>query len=140
MFLPSSPHRGCETLRSRASLDATRCGGVEPSVATIVRCSMPYAPYFFSSFSRNAIHLPSGLHSGLPRPPRLVIGDSAFSVDPGFESTTNSWLEGSRSGSELRLLVKAMRVPSGDQEGDPSSALPPVSRSSFFDARSNRYT
>ena len=100
---------------------------------------MPYAPYFFSSFSRKAIHLPSGLHSGLPRPPRLVAALSAFSVDPAFASMTNSCADGSRSGSGLRLLVKAMRVPSGDHDGEPSSALPPVSRSSFFDARSNRW-
>src|SRR5258706_15260618 len=138
MFLPSSPHRGCETLRSRASLDATRCGGVEPSVATIVRCSMPYAPYFFSSFSRNAIDFPSGLHSVLPRPPRLVVGDSAVSVDPALASITNSWLDGSRSGSPWRLLANAIRVPSGDQEGDDSSALPLVNRSSFLAATSKR--
>ena len=74
MLLPSSPQRGCETPRSSASLAATRCGGVAPSAATIARCSMPYASYFFSSPSRNAIHLPSGLNSGLPRPPRLAIG------------------------------------------------------------------
>src|SRR5439155_15122274 len=99
---------------------------------------MPYAPYFFSSFSRNAIDFPSGLHSALPRPPRLVVGDSAFSVDPALAAITNSWLDGSRSGSSWRLLVNAMRVPSGDQDGDDSSALAVVSRSTVFEARSNR--
>ena len=51
---------------------------------------MPYAPYFFSSFSRYAIHLPSGLQSTLPRPTRLVDGVNAFSVDPAFASTMKS--------------------------------------------------
>ena len=72
------------------------------------------------------------------RPPRLVAGVSAFSVDPGFASATNNWLDGSRSGSSWRLLVNAMRVPSGDHDGDDSSALPVVSRSSFLVAMSNR--
>ncbi len=91
-----------------------------------------------SSPSRNAIRFPSALHSGLPRPPRLVTGVSAFSVDQAFASTTNSWLDGSRSGSSLRLLMNAMRVPSGDHDGEDSSALPAVSRSKFFDPMSNR--
>src|SRR5690349_1590127 len=99
---------------------------------------MPYAPYFFSSPSRNAIHLPSGLHSGLPRLPRLVAGANAFSVDPGVASITNSWDDGSRSGSGARLLMNAMRAPSGDHDGDASSAVPFDRRSSFFDSRSNR--
>src|SRR5256885_3484877 len=120
MLWPSSPHRGWEMPRSSASLAATRLGGAEPSVGTIVRCSMPYAPYFFSSPSRNAIHLPSELHSALPRLPRLVAGDNALSAAPALASTTNSCDEGSRSGSGARLLMNAIRVPSGDHDGDAS--------------------
>src|SRR5262245_20048691 len=120
MLLPSSLHRGCETPRSSASAAFTRSGTREPSLATRVKCSIPYAPHCFSSPSRNAIHRPSWLHSALPRPPRLVIGESALSVDPGFASATNSWLDGSRSGSGLRLLMNAIRVPSADHDGDDS--------------------
>ena len=38
-----------------------------------------------------------------PRPPRLVGGVSAFSVEPGFASATNIWLDGSRSGSVVAI-------------------------------------
>src|SRR5688572_15146029 len=93
---------------------------------------MPYDANFLSSLSRKAIHFPSGLHSGSERPPRLSIGVSAVSVDPGRASTTKTWLMGSRSGSGWRLLMNAMRVPSGDQDGDDSSTVPFVSRSSDF--------
>src|SRR5437867_2576794 len=99
---------------------------------------MPYAPHFFSSPSRNVIHFPSGLHSTRERPPRLVIGVSAVSVEPGLASTTKIWLVGSRSGSALRLLVNAIRDPSGDHDGDDSSNFDVVRRSSFLVATSNR--
>ena len=71
--------------------------------------------------------MPSGLSSGLPRPPPRSLS-SAFSVDSFFASTMN-WLEGSRSD---RVTVA--------HEGDPRavrrprrrrlSAVPFVSRSS----------
>src|SRR5687768_16473693 len=123
IHLPSLLNCGAETPRSSASVAGTRMGFPRPSVLTMTRWLMPYALNFFSSPSRNAIHFPSGLHSRRPLP-RLSIGVSAVSADPGRASATKTWLDGSRSGSALRLLVKAMREPSGDQEGDDSSAVP----------------
>ena len=43
---------------------------------------------------------------------------------PASRRRRTAGLDGSRSGSSLRLLVNAMRVPSGDHDGDASSAFP----------------
>src|SRR5262249_4032852 len=99
MDFPSGLTRGGATPWQVFPPASTRVGALDPSEATIARCSMLYAPYFLSSPSRKVIQRPSWLHSTRDRPARLVGGVNCFSVTPGFASATNIWLDGSRSGS-----------------------------------------
>ena len=49
---------------------------------------MEYSSHLISSPTRKAIHLPSGLHSGLPRSAGMESGLNCFSFAPAWASAT----------------------------------------------------
>ena len=85
IVLPSARETRRRRRRDRGSRPPSRAAARSmPSAATSARCSMPYAPYFFSSPSRNAIHLPSGLHSSRDASAAAGGGRQRLLGRPGF--------------------------------------------------------
>src|SRR6516162_9556467 len=125
--MPSGVNCGDRTLRSRP---VVRTFEAPPATGTTARLFVAYQMSFESPPWRYAIHLPSGLNAGDPSDPGFVV--NARGVAPACGWTRKMSLLSLASGLSVRLALKAISLPSGDQTGDPSSNLSDVIWVSFL--------
>jgi hypothetical protein len=135
--LPSVVKRGDETPRSRSSVALN-----EPAHCCHLTERAPGGPCRKRRTSSRRLREKRSISIRTPLRTRTSRASGhwreLFLSRLGFGLDHEELRAGSRSGSSEWLLMKAMRVPSGDHEGELSSHLLFVSRSSFFVATSKR--